>query len=516
MTDNIQKDGTCGLCDKTARTRLVKGEFCCPNCHSIRLNAKNHAPLMLAQILEFHPELLGLHPPSQAASAPVMTPAAACELAEAGTELDNRDELIRKQARAIVELQERTAADASVYHRMRQIMELSEGDDMLAAGVELMAELGNLREAASAGEDRQPLNGELAAANINLVKKLRDMEQVNALLGDEAKFHADEILRLKGLGLELSNILFVAPGAALTDTARQLMNELQSLRVEMAELSKSGPQALNEEFAATDINLVQKLLEMEERNKSLQLEVEGLMIVIGEHDSLRPPVLAHEKTLLQEENLHLRGELEGLQDVLTSQEEERSNLLRERDQQVRYLQEELVTAKRAATGMEREIDRLQECKTCVLDTTTYGGPAGKALPLIEEHAGQSTPDLHLLIDADDNSANMIDRVGPVPPCVPGYESLTAVLSAALDQASVGKGVERHAKAGEPFDRQKICEITRRVGLAFPLGQAIKKAEESIRLGDRGPYEILGAINYLAAAHICMSEQVEAGRGSEAE
>lgn len=89
---------------------------------------------------------------------------------------------------------------------------------------------------------------------------------------------------------------------------------------------------------------------------------------------------------------------------------------------------------------------------------------------------------------------------------PGYESLGKVLVAAVDQAAMGKGRERHAHPGESFDRQKICEITRRVGIGYPLGQAIKKAEESLRLGEAGPAELLGAINYLAAAHIVLSER----------
>ena len=93
--------------------------------------------------------------------------------------------------------------------------------------------------------------------------------------------------------------------------------------------------------------------------------------------------------------------------------------------------------------------------------------------------------------------------------LPGYESLAGILQEAMDQAQSGKGVERHAGVGEPFDEQMICAITRRVGLGFPLGQAIKKAVESKRLGgEAGRREILGAINYLSAAVICGREGVE--------
>lgn len=87
-----------------------------------------------------------------------------------------------------------------------------------------------------------------------------------------------------------------------------------------------------------------------------------------------------------------------------------------------------------------------------------------------------------------------------------YKELYNVLLAAYDQASGGKGKQRHAKEEEPFEKQKICEIARRVGNGYQLGQAIKKSMESQRL----PYpqniqELYGAINYLAAAAIIMEE-----------
>ena len=90
-----------------------------------------------------------------------------------------------------------------------------------------------------------------------------------------------------------------------------------------------------------------------------------------------------------------------------------------------------------------------------------------------------------------------------------YWILKDTLARAYDQAKNGKGKERHAKKNEPFEKQKICEITRRVGLGYPLGQAIKKAEEALRLDTQaGVKEILGAINYLAAAIIVMEEGEE--------
>jgi len=87
-----------------------------------------------------------------------------------------------------------------------------------------------------------------------------------------------------------------------------------------------------------------------------------------------------------------------------------------------------------------------------------------------------------------------------------YNYLASILIMAYDQASIGKGKERHAKEDERFEDQKICEITRRVGLGYPLGQAIKKVEESLNLPkDRALAELLGAINYIAAAYLVRNE-----------
>jgi hypothetical protein len=89
---------------------------------------------------------------------------------------------------------------------------------------------------------------------------------------------------------------------------------------------------------------------------------------------------------------------------------------------------------------------------------------------------------------------------------PNYASLAGILMRALDQASAGKGKERHSY-GEPFEQQKICQINR--WLQSPDGdlyQAVKKIIEAKRLPhDRGVAELLGAINYVAAAIIIMDE-----------
>ena len=89
-----------------------------------------------------------------------------------------------------------------------------------------------------------------------------------------------------------------------------------------------------------------------------------------------------------------------------------------------------------------------------------------------------------------------------------YDSLEKVLAEALHQASMGKGAARHAKEGEPFEKQPICEMARRLGVGGPLYQAVKKIYESERLqGERGIAELLGAINYIAAAIIVWREKI---------
>ena len=90
-----------------------------------------------------------------------------------------------------------------------------------------------------------------------------------------------------------------------------------------------------------------------------------------------------------------------------------------------------------------------------------------------------------------------------------YRELDRILGIAWTQAAIGKGVQRHGSK-KPFQEQIICEITRRLGLGFPLGQVWKKTHESlhhIKMGKRDAAiaELLGAINYIAAAILVIEE-----------
>lgn len=86
-----------------------------------------------------------------------------------------------------------------------------------------------------------------------------------------------------------------------------------------------------------------------------------------------------------------------------------------------------------------------------------------------------------------------------------YSSLRAILNDAFDQASIGKGKDRHAN-DKPFGEQPIMVI-RGFGLSFCTGQAVKKIIEAQNLPwSRARAELLGAINYLAAEIIYMDKE----------
>lgn len=96
--------------------------------------------------------------------------------------------------------------------------------------------------------------------------------------------------------------------------------------------------------------------------------------------------------------------------------------------------------------------------------------------------------------------------------VPGYESLERILSDAYEQASGGKGAERHANA-RPFDDQPIMQITRLLDghpVAALAYQVVKKTIEAGRLyhikgPDAAVRELHGAINYAAATVLRIQE-----------
>lgn len=97
---------------------------------------------------------------------------------------------------------------------------------------------------------------------------------------------------------------------------------------------------------------------------------------------------------------------------------------------------------------------------------------------------------------------------PVVAPSPAYASLRAVLERAACQAESGKGKLRHALDGEAFAEQQIVRLGEWMGSNhYEIGQACKKALESTRLApERAVGELLGAINYLAAAVLVLERE----------
>jgi len=90
----------------------------------------------------------------------------------------------------------------------------------------------------------------------------------------------------------------------------------------------------------------------------------------------------------------------------------------------------------------------------------------------------------------------------------GFERLGRVYQLAIEQATGGKGVERHGSDSQgrvlAFADQPTPRITRVRGTGYPLGQCDKKTEEAALLLSRdedgkAQAELLGAMNFIAFA-----------------
>lgn len=113
---------------------------------------------------------------------------------------------------------------------------------------------------------------------------------------------------------------------------------------------------------------------------------------------------------------------------------------------------------------------------------------------------------------------LIDLLMPHKTADDGYNVLRDVFASAVEQASGGKGKERHAN-GAPFVDQPILAITRLL-TGHPCGalafQSIKKTIEAGRLvelkgTDAAVAELMGAMNYIAAMVVYLEEQASKGK-----
>ena len=113
------------------------------------------------------------------------------------------------------------------------------------------------------------------------------------------------------------------------------------------------------------------------------------------------------------------------------------------------------------------------------------------------------PCYYLTVPNDHEEEYVIRSSGP-------YGELGRVLMLAYDQAADGKGKDRHVQyEDEPFEKQQIVELAKRVGPGGPAYQALKKTIEALSLPtEAGLREILGAINYLVGMYLTIEGQDE--------
>lgn len=159
-----------------------------------------------------------------------------------------------------------------------------------------------------------------------------------------------------------------------------------------------------------------------------------------------------------------------------------------------------------------------EKEDIVGDTVNMGDILTITKHAISPNAAPTTePDKFKVLDfkfipADHSKVSDTTEVGKRPAEMigvrTGYQSLATVLALALEQAQNGKGNARHQVGDAHFTEQPICELARMYGVGYNFGQAAKKAHETQQLTSNKAKlaEILGAINYLAAAYIIIDEQ----------
>ena len=105
------------------------------------------------------------------------------------------------------------------------------------------------------------------------------------------------------------------------------------------------------------------------------------------------------------------------------------------------------------------------------------------------------------MDDKDYPVHTIRGIGSPHSTPPGYENWRIVVESALEQAVEGKG-KRHYQGQKAWDEQPIMQITEVCGIGFPIGQAMKKLDECLRMEPGAQRrELLGALNYVVAAVI---------------
>ena len=205
-------------------------------------------------------------------------------------------------------------------------------------------------------------------------------------------------------------------------------------------------------------------------------------------------------------------------DKCTECDIEAAHIIAELSAKNQELQKELHTSKNVITTLQKGIEELNEAVTeskCMIaeickerdDKAEEARILNLDLLRKDNNMDKLVEDFRELEVKYENLLEVLETKNLNIELNPKYDSLYKVLLAAYNQASNGKGKERHQlNDDEPFENQKICEIARRLSVDYNLGQAVKKIYESKRLADeRDIAELYGAINYIAAAIIVKQE-----------
>ena len=178
------------------------------------------------------------------------------------------------------------------------------------------------------------------------------------------------------------------------------------------------------------------------------------------------------------------------------------------------LKKELHTQKVVIETLQKGVNELNkaitESKCMIAEIAKERGDKDEDIRVLNLELHKYKNDLSSVLDDRQKLECLLSDNANAIELNPKYDSLYKVLLSAYNQASNGKGKERHQlNDDEPFENQKICEIARRLSVDYNLGQAVKKIYESKRLTDqRDIAELYGAINYIAAAIIVKQEEKE--------
>ena len=208
-----------------------------------------------------------------------------------------------------------------------------------------------------------------------------------------------------------------------------------------------------------------------------------------------------EKELFLAIYLPLKSDIEAVDEALGVKADKVSN----------EFKEEPTSEIEEADKLQKEIEELnkaiKESKIAIMEVCKERDDKDEEIRVLNLELQKYKNDLNSVLDDRQKLECLLSDNANEVELNPKYDSLYKVLLAAYNQASNGKGKERHQlNDDEPFENQKICEIARRLSVDYNLGQAVKKIYESKRLADgRDIAELYGAINYIAAAIIVKQE-----------